>query len=87
MLRLNERMQDSQEQVRIQENPLELLEVAVALSQHQTGRKFLFEHPAYASSWNTEMVSFVAGLEGVMLVTVDLCTLEWLMRTSVLTAG
>ena len=77
MFRLNERLQDSQEQVRTQENALELLEVAmwVALTQHQTGRKFLFEHPAYASSWNTEMVSFVAGLEGVMLVTVDLCTL------------
>ena len=69
-------MQDSQEQVRTQENALELLEVAmwVALTQHQTGRKFLLEHPAYASSWSTEMVSFVPGLEGVMLVTVDLCT-------------
>ena len=77
MFRLNERIQDSQEQVRIQENALELLEVAMwgALSQNQTDRKFLFEHPAYASSWNTEMVSFVAGLEGVVLVTVDLCTL------------
>ena len=69
-------MQDSQEQVRTQENASELLEGAmwVALTQHQTGRKFLFEHPAYASSWNTEMVSLVAGLEGVMLVTVDLCS-------------
>ena len=78
MFRLNERMQDSQEQVRTQENALELLEVAmwVALTQHQTGRKFLFEHPAYASSWNTEIVSLVPGLKGVMLVTVDLCTLE-----------
>ena len=77
MFRLNERMQDSREQVRTQENALEFLEVAmwVALTQHQAGRKFLFEHPAYASSWNTEMVSFVAGLEGVTLVTVDLCTL------------
>ena len=52
MFGLNERMQNSQ--------GLELLEVAmwVALTQHQTGRKFLFEHPAYASSWNsTQMVS------------------------------
>ena len=47
----------------------------VALTQHQTGRKFLFEHPAYASSWNTQMVSLVTGFEGVMLITVDLCAL------------
>ena len=47
----------------------------VALTQHQTGRKFLFEHPACASSWSTQMVSLVTGLEGVMLITVDLCTL------------
>ena len=75
---LNERMQDSQGQVRTQGNALELLEVAmsVALTQHQTGRKFLFEHPAHASSWNTQMVSLVTGLEGVMLITVDLCTLR-----------
>ena len=77
MFGLNERMQDSQGQVRTQGNALELLEVAmwVALTQHLTGRKFLFEHPAYASSWNTQMVSLVTGLEGVMLITVDLCTL------------
>ena len=77
MFGLNERMQDSEGQVRTQGNALELLEVAmsVALTQHQTGRKFLFEHPAYASSWNTQMVSHVTGLEGVMLIPVDLCTL------------
>ena len=69
MFRLNERMQDSQGQVRTQGNALELLEVAmwVALTQHQTGRKFLFQHPAYASSWNTQMVSLATGLKGVML--------------------
>ena len=46
MFGLNERMKDSQGQVRRQGNALELLEVAmwVALTQHQTGRKFLFEH-------------------------------------------
>ena len=66
MFALNERMQNSQ--------GLELLEVAmwVALTQHQTGRKFLFEHPAYASSWNTQMVSR---------------NWDGLMRTNVLTAG
>ena len=39
MFRLNERMQDSQEQVRTQDNALELLEVAmwVALTQYQVG--------------------------------------------------
>ena len=74
MFGLNERMQDSQEQVRTQENALELLEVAmwVALTQHQMGRKFLFEHPACASSGNTQMVSLVTGLKGVILITVDL---------------
>ena len=66
MFGLNERMQDSQGQVRTQGNALELLEVAmwVALTQHQTCRKFLFEHPAYASSWNSQMVSLVTGLKG-----------------------
>ena len=77
MFGLNERMQDSQGQVRTQGNALELLEVAmwVALTQHQTGRKFLFQYPAYASSWNTQMVSLATGLKGVMLKTVDLSTL------------
>ena len=77
MFVLNERMQHSQGQVRTQGNALELLEVAmwVALTQHQTGRKFLFQHPAYASSWNTQMVSLATGLKGVMLKTVDLSTL------------
>ena len=34
-----------------------------------------FSGAQYASSWNTQMVSLVTGLEGVMLITVDLCTL------------
>ena len=46
-----------------------------ALIQQQAGRKFLFEHPAYASSWSTEVSSFVAGLEGLIHVTVDMCAL------------
>ena len=77
MFELNEKLKDSQGQVKTQRNALELLEVAmwVALTQHQTGRKFLFEHPACASSWNTQMVSLVTGLGGVMLITVDLCAL------------
>ena len=46
MFGLNERLKDSQGQVRTQRNASELLEVAmwVALTQYQTGRKFLFEH-------------------------------------------
>ena len=42
MFGLNERLKDSQGQVRTQRNALELLEVAmwVALTQHQMGRKF-----------------------------------------------
>ena len=41
MFGLNERLKDSQGQVRTQRNALELLEVAmwVALTQHQMGRK------------------------------------------------
>ena len=48
MFRLSGAMHDFCKQVRIQENTSELLEVAirVAVAQHQTGRKFLFEHPA-----------------------------------------
>ena len=48
MFGINERMQDSQGQVRTEGNALELLEVAmwVALTQHQAGRKFLCENPA-----------------------------------------
>ena len=65
MFRLNERMQDSQEQVKTQENALDLLEVAmwVALTQHQTGRKFSVRTSGlYASSWNTETVCVLEGV-------------------------
>ena len=34
---------------------------------------FLLAHPAYASSWNTEIVSFVSGLDGAIRSTVDMC--------------
>ena len=73
-VRLEEATQNPQEQTTTQEDGLELLELAkwVALTQHQAGREFLFEHPTYASSWNTTMVSFVAGLEGVIIVSVDM---------------
>ena len=62
---------------RLSEATQDSLEVAmwVALTQHQAGRKFLFTHPACASSWSTEMVSFVAGLEGVIRVTGHMCAL------------
>ena len=64
MFGLNEIKQDSQEQVKTQGNALELLEVAmlVALTQHQMGRKFMLEHLADASSWNTQMVPLVIGV-------------------------
>ena len=47
----------------------------MALWVAMTRRKFLVEHPAYASSWSTGMVSFMAGLEEVILVMVDMCAL------------
>ena len=36
---------------------------------------FLLAHPACASSWNTEIVSFVSGLDGAIRSTVDMCAL------------
>ena len=77
MFRLDKVTQDPQERAKTQEDGLELLQVAmwVTLTQCLAGRTCLLVHLAQASSWNAEMVSLVAGLEGVILVTVDMCAL------------
>ena len=49
--------------------------VGAADTNTKQAGSFLFEHPPYASSWNTEMVSFVSGLDGVIRSTVDMCAL------------
>ena len=76
-LRLSETVQDARERSQTRGGMnwnCSKVAMWVALTPHQAGRKFSFEHPAYASSWSTEVVSFVAGLEGVSHVTVDMCS-------------
>ena len=41
--------------------------------QYDSGRYFLHEHPAGASSWTEPIVANIASLEGVFNVTSDLC--------------
>ena len=43
--------------------------------QHAAGRKFVFEHPARALSWDEPAVKNMAALDGVQVVTVDQCML------------
>eukprot|EP00959_Pyramimonas_sp_CCMP1952_P434095 9090228-Pyramimonas_sp.AAC.1 len=45
----------------------------IALFQHSKGRYFIFEHPLYASSWDTRAVQLVQGLEGVRRLRIDMC--------------
>ena len=54
---------------------MEHLELAMALAkwQHRRGRYFLFEHPASASSWKEATVEEVESLEGVEVVSTDMC--------------
>ena len=46
-----------------------------ATLQHAAGRRFVFEHPARASSWRTLEVSRVSSLPGVHVVVFDQCML------------
>eukprot|EP00959_Pyramimonas_sp_CCMP1952_P027175 570859-Pyramimonas_sp.AAC.1 len=45
----------------------------VALEQHQNHRKFVFEHPAKASSWSTNVVRFISELPEVQVADIDMC--------------
>ncbi len=47
----------------------------ICLKQHLAGRLFLFEHPAGASSWWSQMIEQIATLEGIYKTTFDFCTL------------
>ena len=56
---------------------LELLQFAmdVAKSQHRNRRKFIFEHPASASSWQLDIVKSVKDIPGIYTVDFDQCAL------------
>ena len=41
--------------------------------QHKAGRYFLHEHPAHASSWQTEQIDKLAREDGILRVTCDQC--------------
>ena len=71
MFGLSERMKDSEEQVRTQQNALELLEVAIWVARAGN----FCSNILHMRRHGKQMISLVTGLKGVMLVTVDLCTL------------
>ena len=45
----------------------------IAQSQHERGRKFLFEHPEGACSWRLNSVQCVSALSGVVRSEMDMC--------------
>ena len=45
----------------------------ICIRQYKPGRCFVFEHPAAASSWTTQLVQKVLTLEGVYLAKFDFC--------------
>ena len=47
----------------------------LCIRQYKAGRCFVFEHPAAASSWTTQLVQKVLSLEGVYLSKFDFCQL------------
>ena len=47
----------------------------LCVRQYKAGRCFVFEHPAAASSWTTQLVQRVLSLEGVYLSKFDFCQL------------
>ncbi len=49
--------------------------VELCLIQHEAGRLFLFEHPASASSWSSEVIQYLADVKGVHHVKFDFCML------------
>eukprot|EP00913_Durusdinium_trenchii_P026417 g24785.t1 len=49
------------------------LAMAIAKWQRQRGKYFLFEHPAQAVSWKEEVVKKVEEMEGVEVITTDMC--------------
>ncbi len=49
--------------------------VELCARQHAAGRLFLFEHPASASSWDTQVIQTLADVDGVHHVKFDFCML------------
>ncbi len=49
--------------------------VELCLMQHEAGRLFVFEHPASASSWDSEMIQMLTSVSGVHQVKFDFCML------------
>ena len=49
--------------------------IELCIRQRDAGRLFLFEHPASASSWYTELVKYLASLSGVFTAKFDFCML------------
>ncbi len=47
----------------------------MCLTQHRAGRLFIFEHPAYASSWSYDLIVKFGQLDGVHRVQFDFCRL------------
>ena len=47
----------------------------LCVRQYDAGRLFLFEHPATATSWSTEMMQQMLSLQGVLTAKFDFCTL------------
>ena len=52
----------------------------LCISQYKARRLFVFEHPAAASSWTTQLVQKVLSLEGVFLSKFDFCQLGMITR-------
>ena len=49
--------------------------IELCIMQHEAGRLFLFEHPASASSWDTEVIQMLSEVNGVHHVKFDFCML------------
>ena len=49
--------------------------VELCIAQHLAGRLFMFEHPVAASSWASEALEVLGGLEGVLKANFDFCVL------------
>ena len=47
----------------------------LCVRQYDAGRLFIFEHPATATSWSTEMMQQVLSMQGVLTAKFDFCTL------------
>ena len=72
---------DEDEQLRRMSNAMIHIKFAVelCLKQYAGGRLFLFEHPAGASSWDSEALKMLVELEGAFKVNFDFCALDMMV--------